>query len=138
MTLLLTLWAAVGPMTGLLVGHFLTRSNAHELWVRDNRKLEFKAVVHAMSVYIVEHMTYAASQASSLQQSKQAYLDSMKAVYITICEQIYIHDDLFKTDIPGRFLAIMEHFRETGTEFSEPSAKAALLPEELMKLAQKD
>jgi hypothetical protein len=53
-----------------------------------------------MSQNIIEHMTYVASQGSDLPQSEQIYVDAMKTTSVMLCDRIYIHDDLDKTDIP--------------------------------------
>ena len=126
-----------GALIGILLGHFLTRSSQHAQWLRDNRKQEFKELVSAMSQYVIEHMSYESSQGTDLPQSKQAYLDIMKATTCVLYDRIYIHDDLDKTDIPQRFLAIMDHFRETGQDFDRPADEASKLLTELIAIAKK-
>jgi hypothetical protein len=126
-----------GALIGIVVGHFLTRNSQHMQWLRDNRKQEFKETVTAMSHYILEHMSYTASLNSELPQSKQSYLDSMKAAGVVLTDRIYIHADLDKTDIPTRFLEIMEQFRDSGSEWDAPADRATKLLEELIAMARK-
>jgi len=126
-----------GALIGIAIGHFLTRNSQHRQWLRDNRKQEFKELVTAMSHFVIEHMAYVSSIGSVLPQSKQAYLDSMKAVYLIATDRIYIHVDLDKTDIPTRFLEIMEHFRDSGSNFDSPADKASELLQELIAMARK-
>ena len=136
-TLVVSSVGIIGALGGIVIGHFLTRSSQHKEWLRDNRKQEFKELVSGMSQYIVEHMSYVASKDSRLPQSEQAYVDSMKATSVMLCDRIYIHDDLDKRDIPKRFLQIMEHFRDSGPDFDKPADKATELLEELIALARK-
>jgi t-SNARE complex subunit (syntaxin) len=136
-TLIVSAVGIGGALSGIVVGHFLTLSSQHRQWVRDNRKQEFKEVVSAMSQYIIEHMSYVASQGSDLPQSKQAYVDSMKAAGVILTDRIYIHHDLDERDIPKRFLEIMEHFRESGKDFDKPADKASALLQEIIVLARK-
>ena len=126
-----------GAVIGILLGHFLTRSSQHRQWLRDNRKQEFKEVVTAISQYIIEHMGYVASQSSVIPQSKQAYVDSMKATYCVLADRIYIHADLDEKKIPERFVEIMDLFRNTGTEFGKAADEATTLITEVIAMALK-
>jgi hypothetical protein len=126
-----------GVIVGSFLTFFLTKTAQQEHWLRDCRKEEFKEAVTAMSRFVVEHMSYAASQGSKLPQSEQVYLEIMKATSVVLCDRIYIHDDLDGRNIPKRFLEIMEHFRDSGTEFDAPADKASELLEELIAIARK-
>ena len=86
--------------------------------LRDNRKEEFKEVLFAMSKLVIDHMTFVASQGSTLPQSEQAYLDSMKETYVVLCDRIYINGDLERDTetIPrdqGAFSRIRNRFRQS-------------------------
>jgi hypothetical protein len=50
MTLFLTLWAAIGPMVGIVVGHLLTRSWQREQWILDSRKEEFRELLSTLTM----------------------------------------------------------------------------------------
>ena len=95
-------------------------------------------MVAAITNLAVEHMSYVASQGSILPQSTQAYLDAMKEAYRTLTDRIYIHTDLDEKDIPHRFLAIMEEFRQSGTDFNKPAVRTAELLQEIILMARKD
>ena len=43
------IWAAVGPLVGIAVGHYLVRSWERRRWLADNRKEEFKQVLVALN-----------------------------------------------------------------------------------------
>ena len=66
-----------------------------------------------------------------------ADLDSMKTTSVLLLDRIYIHADLDKRDIPKRFLEVMEHFREDGTDFDNATPRASELLEEAITLARK-
>jgi hypothetical protein len=136
-TLLISAVGIGGALAGIVVGHFLTRSSQHEQWLRDCRKQEFKEVVSAMSSLIIQHMIYAGSQGSDMPQSKQTYLDAYRATSVILCDRIYIHDDLKEGNIPNRFYAIMEHYRDSGTNFEKANQKADELLLETIKLGRK-
>lgn len=49
MTLFLTIWAAVGPLVGILVGHYLTASWQRKQWIADNQKDEYRRVLAGLN-----------------------------------------------------------------------------------------
>jgi hypothetical protein len=126
-----------GALIGIVLGHFLTRSAQHRQWLRDNRKEEFGEVVTAISQFIVDHMTYVSSLNSDMPQSKQAYVDSYKAIAVVLCDRIYIYTDLNDKDIPNRFLQIAEQYRDSETDFDKINPQAADLLQEVIMLARK-
>ncbi|HEV2484887.1 MAG TPA: hypothetical protein VGT08_05090 [Terracidiphilus sp.] len=127
-----------GTLAGIVVGHFLTRSWQREQWLLDCRKQEFKEVASAISHFSIEHLSYVTSQGTVLAQSKQAYVDSMKAVSCVLTDRIFIASDLDSARIPSRFLAIMEKFIDAGEKFDDPADQMSDLMKEVVELAKKD
>ncbi len=127
-----------GTLGGIVVGHFLTRSWQRKQWLLDQRKQEFKEVASAISHFSIEHLSYVTSQGTTLTQSKQAYVDSMKAVTCVLADRIYIASDLEDTKIPSRCLRIMEHFINAGEEFGNPAGEMTALLKEVVELAKRD
>jgi hypothetical protein len=48
-TIFLTLWAPVGPLIGLLIGHFLSRSEQRRQWVADNEVKEWRELLTTLT-----------------------------------------------------------------------------------------
>ncbi len=136
-TLILSAVGIGGALSGIVIGHFLTRSSQHAQWLRDNRKREFQEIVTAMSRMIVEHMTYTSSLGSDLPQSKQEYVDAWRATSLVLVDRIYIHNEISEKDIQHRFLDIMGEFREAGSNFKGPNEKATALLMEVIAMARK-
>jgi len=44
-TVILAIWAAVGPLVGIYVGHHLLRSQQRRQWLADNRIQEWREVM---------------------------------------------------------------------------------------------
>lgn len=137
-TLIVSAVGICGALLGIVIGHFLTRSSQHVQWLRDNRKREFQELVTAMSRQIVEHMAYTASLGSDLPQSKQTYVDAMKATSLVLGDRIYIHDELSERNIQTRFVEVMNHFRDAGSDFDGPGHEANALLLEVVTMARKD
>lgn len=49
LTIFLTMWAAVGPLAGIVIGHYLTRSWQREQRIADNEKEEFRNLLAALN-----------------------------------------------------------------------------------------
>jgi hypothetical protein len=48
-TLILALWAAIGPLAGIVIGHTLVRSWERRRWLADNQKEEYRKVLGGLS-----------------------------------------------------------------------------------------
>ena len=136
-TLIVSAVGIGGALSGIVIGHFLTRSSQHQQWLRDNRKREYQEIVTAMSRMFVEHMYYTSSLDSDMPQSKQGYADAMKATSLILVDRIYIHNEISEKDIQNRFLEIMMQFRESGSNFKGPNEKATALLMEIIAMARK-
>ena len=135
-TLIVSAVGIGGALSGIIIGHFLTRSSQHRQWLRDNRKQEFKEVVASLANVVIEHMIFVHSQGSRLPQSEQEHLSSMKVVYQTLAGRIFIHEDLKNVNIPDRFIEIMGELRDSGSEMSPAVDKASEILEEIIKMAR--
>jgi hypothetical protein len=82
-------------------------------------------------------MVYTASLGSALPQSKQTYIDAMKATSQVLGDRIYIHDELSERNIQIRFLELMNHFRDAGSDFDGPGEEANALLSEVITMARK-
>jgi hypothetical protein len=47
-TLILAIWATIGPLVGIVAGHYLTRSWQREQWLLDQRKNEIRELIAAL------------------------------------------------------------------------------------------
>ena len=57
LTIYLTLWGALGPLVGILVGHVLSRSWQRKQWLMDQRASEFRELVVALEDSLRAHLT---------------------------------------------------------------------------------
>jgi hypothetical protein len=48
-TIILSVWGAVGPVVGIFIGHRLTRDWQKKQWILDNKKEEYRDVIHTLS-----------------------------------------------------------------------------------------
>jgi hypothetical protein len=48
-TLFLTIWAPVGPLIGLVIGHYLSRSQQRRRWLADERTKEWRELLTTLT-----------------------------------------------------------------------------------------
>ncbi len=52
-TVFLTIWAPVGPLLGILIGHYLTRSQQRRQWVADNEVTEWRELLTTLTTSFI-------------------------------------------------------------------------------------
>lgn len=48
-TVFLTIWAPVGPLVGILIGHYLSRSHQRRQWIADNEVKEWRELLTTLT-----------------------------------------------------------------------------------------
>jgi len=48
-TIVLTVWSALGPLVGILIGHRISKAWQKQQWVLENKKEEYREVIAALS-----------------------------------------------------------------------------------------
>jgi hypothetical protein len=48
-TVLVYIWALIGPLAGILMGHYMVRSWERRRWLADNQKEEYRRVLTALN-----------------------------------------------------------------------------------------
>lgn len=136
-TFYLTLWAAIGPLAGIVLGNYLTRSAHHKQWLRDNRKEEFKELMSALVAPGIELLFFQTMKNTPLAQPLDLWVNARKIAIKTFSDRIYIADDLKKGNLFARYREITK-----GVETVEDYLKAAddlqELMDEVIALAEKD
>jgi hypothetical protein len=58
LTAVLAVWAAIGPMTGIVLGHFLTRSLEEKRWHLDNRTQEYRELLSSLATAYMNMLNF--------------------------------------------------------------------------------
>jgi hypothetical protein len=104
LTLVLEIWAGIGPLVGLLVGHRLVRSWQREQWLLDSRKDEFRELISSLSTASVKLMTHIGSEGDA--ESLQRATDALETATRICVDRIYIANDVEELKIGQRFLQV--------------------------------
>lgn len=110
LTGVLGVWAAIGPIIGILLGHYLTHSGQHEQWLRDCRKQEFRELLTAFSKCYVTVMLFGRPGVIRNEQEMKDYFDDQREALVTVSDRMYIAEDVGKLDLYRRWTAAVGDF----------------------------
>ncbi|MGA9393661.1 MAG: hypothetical protein WBV69_24730 [Candidatus Sulfotelmatobacter sp.] len=110
-TVFLTIWAAAGPVVGILTGHYLTRSWQRRQWIADNRKDEYRkllAGLNRLNMVLVQDHT---NQNVGIQEIKEA----MEEISIALNTSLFIVDFLEESKVADDVLQASRQFKQGGS-----------------------
>jgi hypothetical protein len=108
----LGIWAAVGPLVGIALGHFLTRSWQHKQWLLDRRKEEWRELLTALADSLRSSLKIYPARALSGDEEREivnAHADAFRVIR----DRIYIAADVKLLDLENRWSATVEHHSQT-------------------------
>jgi hypothetical protein len=98
-----------GALSGIVIGHFLTRSSQHKQWIRDRRLEEYKMVLAAVNEMFEAYSFPVKSLPNSFDRTlKQT--ETVSRCFRTIANCVMIADDLYKIDLFKNLLDCQGHF----------------------------
>lgn len=96
-TLTLTIWAALGPLVGILIGHYLVRSWQRRQWIADNQKEEYRKVLAGLNRLNLLLAQQHYGENVDAQEIKQA----QEEITIALNTSLFIADFLEKSKVVG-------------------------------------
>jgi hypothetical protein len=76
-TVILAIWAAVGPLVGIYVGHHLLRSQQRRQWLADNRIQEWREVITTLNKSLILITQFDAGRDLSTVEEKKAAMPAV-------------------------------------------------------------
>ena len=136
LTLVLSIWAGVGPFAGLLFGHYLIKKWQREQWLLDSRKVEFRELLTALNDAIVHLMMFTPAYAAGNGSEELDRLAAAQRIAMRVlADRIYIASDLRELNTTERFLEAIQGARQSN--IAERSKKLAAIIGELVIQANK-
>jgi hypothetical protein len=93
-TVILSVWAAVGPLIGIYIGHHLLRSQHRRQWLADNRIQEWREVITTLQKSLVQITQFdAGRKLFTLEEKKAAIpavLDARAAALSVLNNRLFI------------------------------------------------
>jgi len=124
-TIILGIWAAVGPLVGIRYGQELAKRWQQEQWVRENRKQECRELLDVLYQHAAANLGAA---------SDPAGLISI-AFHKTIKSRIFIAGDLAKSKFEERWYALLSDAKRHSIQSEEYVNAREALTAEVRKLA---
>jgi hypothetical protein len=115
------IWAVAGPLTGLLVGAYITNRNQRRSWVADNTRVEYRELLGIL----VEAMANALSLQRAIvgfgPEDQRKFEDIDKKVGITLLDRIFIARAVTEMKLPDRWAKAIAEYHNTGNnaDFAE-------------------
>ncbi len=104
-TLTLAIWAGVGPMAGIVIGHFMSRSIERERWLRDARKEEYRELLSELGNLLVA--------LTKVSPGFYQYVEAQADAIRVLKDRLYIAPELREHKIESRFNRICQGLEES-------------------------
>ena len=115
-TLYLALWGAIGPLAGILVGHYLTRSWQQQQWKMDRRKEEFRELLTSLSESIAAEMRIDRHKEVPTSKNMKVLEELQSQCFRVIHDRIFIAADVARLNISERWIdAFAKHKEASGS-----------------------
>jgi hypothetical protein len=120
-TIILGIWAAVGPLVGVRYGHDLSKRWQKEHWLANNRKEEYREVLQALSAAIGPMVQFGAPGSTANLEELKAATSAENAAYAILETRLFIKNELETLGVYGRWKALASKFSKDKNvqEFSE-------------------
>lgn len=112
LTIALGIWAAAGPIVGILLGHFLTRSWQREQWLRDKRNEEWHELLTALAESLRASLKIYPARALSGEE-EQTIVEAQSNSFRVIRDRIFIAPDVQALNIENRWSAVVQYHSQS-------------------------
>jgi hypothetical protein len=117
-TVLLTVWGLIGPLAGIGIGHYLTRSWQKKQWTLDNKKAEYRELISTLSQsahFILNNSPYLTlpNKMGGLKSGEQERQSDEAADrgHSIIADRIFIANFVAEEHIAERWSAVLKEKR---------------------------
>jgi hypothetical protein len=113
LTLTLTIWAAIGPMVGLLTGHLLSRSSQRKHWIADCKKQEYGELLRALMRHHFLLEDYLGSPGPMVGELERHIKEREEEAAIVIKNRIFLRRQIESLGLYERWGRSIKEFRKT-------------------------
>jgi hypothetical protein len=101
LTIILGIWGALAPLTGIFIGHWLTKCWQREQWIADNQKEEYRRVLAGLNrlnmVLAQQHLDRNVDEQEIKQATEEITIALNTSLFITdFLEESKVADDVLK------------------------------------------
>jgi hypothetical protein len=113
LTLTLTIWAAIGPIVGLLAGHLLSRSSQRKHWIADCKKQEYGELLRALMRHHFLLEDYLGSPGPMVGELERRIKEREEEAAIVIKNRMFLRRQIESLGIYERWGRSIKEFRKT-------------------------
>jgi uncharacterized membrane-anchored protein YjiN (DUF445 family) len=103
MSVWLSIWAAVGPLIGVMLGSYLTVRGQRRQWIADNKKQEYSELLTTLSRTVGEVITYHTPPVAHPPHDQLVYDESIKKAATVIIDRIFIAREVQRMELVKRW-----------------------------------
>jgi len=106
----INVWAAIGPLLGVLVGSWLTMRYQRKLWLLDNRRAEYRKLLSTLSESATQALHAFAIETVDpvLPRSSRRMTSAIAKSVNVIYSRLFIADDIKKLDVMKRWQSTLD------------------------------
>jgi hypothetical protein len=109
-TVILSIWGAVGPLVGIIIGHRITKAWQREQWIVENKKQEYRELLSTLSKSFSVYARYYTGGAAHGPEAQERLERAEAEVLETINDRIFIAAEIREHDILKRWVAAVQDF----------------------------
>ena len=111
LTAVLAIWGAIGPMIGIIVGHFLTRSWQQKQWMLDQRNEEWRELLTALSTSLRASLKIYPARALSPEEQREI-VEAQAECFRVIRDRVFTAADVKALNLENRWSDAVRHHQE--------------------------
>jgi|SRR5580658_1374804 hypothetical protein len=136
MRILLNIWAAVGPLMGVVLGGWLTMRNQRMLWILDNKRSEYRKLLTTITrdytTFLNVYAGRVALSGADERRREKAHLEALNVIR----DRLFIAKEVSEMDIASKwseaigraynnrdFLALKSQYEEIAKAIQDHAGK---------------
>jgi hypothetical protein len=135
-TILLSIWAAIGPLVGVRYGQDLAKRNQRAQWVIDSKKEEFKELLRAMGDCFASYVHYYYAPGDTKENSQTNLNEADKKVLLSVDGSLFIRKELESSKISERFVALLRSIENGKKDYSQAGAEYGSIRDSVINLSR--
>jgi len=124
-TIILGIWAALGPLVGVRYGHVLSKRLQKEHWIADNKKQEYREVLSALADAFSTIVRFGSAGVAIGREEQRARDGAEASSFRILRDRLFIAKELGDLKALNRWLEATRDFdnKHDITQFSQRFAK---------------
>jgi len=111
-TLILAIWAPIGPLVGIVAGHYLTRSWQREQWLLDQRKNEIRELIAALDDSLLSETSIGRNTGEITPEERRDKLYKTRDFYKVCRTRIFTAQEVRQLDLEKEWKKALAEYQQ--------------------------